>query len=83
MSDLLRRTSRYLDDHWVVKWFVLPILFMASMLFALGVVLTPTAGQNAQLVGLFVGFSVVVTVVGLGLDWLLRNAVGWELFESS
>ncbi|WP_128475760.1 hypothetical protein [Halorussus pelagicus] len=83
MSDLLRRASCYLDDHWVVKWFVLPILFMASMLFALGFVLTPTAGENAQLVGLFVVFSMAVVAVGLTLDWLLRNAVGWELLESS
>ncbi|UPV74203.1 hypothetical protein M0R89_16895 [Halorussus limi] len=83
MSDLVRTASRYLDDHWVLKWFALPILFMASMLFALSLVLTPTAGESVQLVGLFVGFSLAVVAVGLALDWAVRSATGWELLESN
>ena len=82
MSDLLRRTNRVLDDHWVLKWFVVPILFMASILFVIGLLTTATASESAQLVGLFGGFSLAVVAVGLLLDWLVGRVAGWELLES-
>ncbi|UPW00236.1 hypothetical protein M0R88_17210 [Halorussus gelatinilyticus] len=83
MYDLLRSASQFLDDHWVLKWFAVPILFMASMLFALGLVLAPSAVQTTQLAGLFVGFSLAVVAVGLALDWLVRRATGWNLLASN
>ncbi len=83
MYELLRSASRFLDDHWVLKWFVVPILFMASMLFGLSLVLTPTATESAQLGGLFVGFSLAVVGVGLVLDWVVRRATGWNLLASN
>lgn len=83
MSDLLGRTGRFLDDHWVLKWFVVPILFMAPLLFAVGVVLVPSAVATTQLVGLFVGFSLTVVAVGLVFDRLVRRATGWNLLASN
>jgi hypothetical protein len=82
MADLLRRTSRYLDDHWVVKWFVAPILLMASALFGLGLVLVSPA-ETVQLTGLFAGFSLAVVAVGVLLDWTVRAVVGGSLFTSN
>ena len=83
MSDLLRRTGRFLDDHWVLKWFVAPVLFMASLLFVVALVVTKTLTESGQLVGLFVGFSLAVVGVGLALDWIVRRAVGWDLLASN
>jgi hypothetical protein len=83
MRSLLHETSRYLDDHWVLKWFVVPILFMASMLFVVGLLTTATAGETGQLVGLFAGFSLAVVALGLLLDWGVRRVVGWNLFASN
>ncbi|WP_135826306.1 hypothetical protein [Halorussus ruber] len=83
MSDFVRRTSRYLDDHWVLKRFVVPVLFMASMLFVVGLLTTATAGETGQLVGLFAGFSLAVVALGLTLGWGVRRAVGWNLFASN
>jgi hypothetical protein len=83
MSDFVRRASRYLDDHWVLKWFVVPILFMASMLFVVGLLTTATAGETGQLVGLFAGFSLAVVALGLLLDWGVQRVAGWNLFASN
>lgn len=83
MTDLLRKTSRYLDDRWVVKRFVVPILLVASALFVLGVVMTTTPAETLQLTGLFVGFSLAVVVVGLLLDWAVRAVAGGSLFTSN
>lgn len=83
MSDALRTASRFLDDHWVLKWFVAPILFMATILFVLGVLVTATAGETAQLAGLFVATSFAVVTLGLVLDWVARNVVGWNIFTSN
>ena len=83
MRDFVRSASRYLDDHWILKWFVVPVLFMASMLFVLGLLMTATPGETGQLVGLFVGFSLAVVAVGLALDWGVRRIAGWDLLASS
>ena len=83
MREFVRSASRYLDDHWILKWFVVPVLFMASILFVLGLLMTSRAGETGQLAGLFVGFSLAVVAVGLALDWGLRRIVGWDLLASS
>ena len=82
MSDLLRRTSRYLNDHWVLKWFVVPVLFMAAILFVVGLLTTASAGQTGQLVLLFVAFSLAVVAVGLLADWAVGRLAGWDLLGS-
>jgi hypothetical protein len=82
MRDFIRSASRYLDDHWILKWFVVPILFMASILFVLGLLTVGTAGETGQLVGLFVGFSLAVVAVGLTFDWVAHRVKGWNLFTS-
>jgi len=83
MRDFIRSTSRYLDDHWILKWFVVPILFMASILFVLGLLTAAAPGETGQLVGLFVGFSLAVVAVGLLLDWLTHRLKGWNILASS
>ncbi|NHN58980.1 MULTISPECIES: hypothetical protein [Halorussus] len=83
MRDLLRRTGRFLDDHWVLKWFVAPVLFMATLLLAVALVVTTRPAESGQLVGLFVGFSLAVVAVGLALDWAVRRATGWNLLASN
>jgi hypothetical protein len=82
MREFVRSTSRYLDDHWILKWFVVPVLFMASMLFVLGVLMT-TPSETGQLAGLFIGFSLAVVAVGLALDWGVRRIAGWDLLASN
>lgn len=82
MADLLRKTSRYLDDHSVLKWFVVPILLMASALFVLGLLLT-TPEETTQLAGLFAGFSLAVVAVGLLLDRAVRAVAGGSLFTTN
>ncbi|NEU59020.1 hypothetical protein [Halorussus sp. MSC15.2] len=83
MSDLLRTVSRFLNDHWVLKWFVAPILFMASVLFVLGLFVTTSLGEIGQLVGLYAAVSLAVVTLGLVLDWVARNVVGWNVFTSN
>lgn len=82
MRNFIRTASRYLDDHWILKWFVVPILFMASMLTVLGLLMTTTPGETGQLVGLFAGFSLAVVAVGLVLDWVAHRMKGWNLLAS-
>jgi hypothetical protein len=82
MHELVRKGSRYLDDRWVLKWFVVPVLFMASILFVVGLLTTATAGETGQLVGLFAGFSLSVVALGLLADWFLGRVAGWDLFAS-
>lgn len=83
VSDLLRKSSRFLDDHWILKWFVVPVLFMASVLFVVGLLTTAGAGETGQLVGLFAGFSLAVVAVGLLADWAAGRIAGWDLFASN
>jgi len=83
MSDLLRKTGRYLDDHWVLKRFVVPVLFMASILFVVGVLASRASSfEMLQLAGLFVAFSLAVVVLGLVIDKVLHRVTGWNLFET-
>ena len=67
----------------MLKWFVAPVLFVATLLLAVALVVTRTSGESGQLVGLFVGFSLAVVAVELALDWVLRNAVGWNPLASN
>jgi hypothetical protein len=83
MREFVRSASRYLDDHWILKWFVVPVRFMASRVVVLGRLPTSRAGETGQLAGLFIGFSLAVVAVGLALDWGLRRIAGWDLLASS
>ncbi|PSP54513.1 hypothetical protein BRC82_10040 [Halobacteriales archaeon QS_1_67_19] len=80
MRSLLRRTSRYLDEHYVFKWFAVPILFMASIIFIVGLlVVATTAVEMLTLVGLFVAFSFAVVAAGLVLDRIVSRGTGGRL----
>lgn len=71
ISDATRRTSRYLGEHPVVRWFVVPLLFMATVVLLLGLFLRITPLSVAQLV---VGYLLVATlavVVGLAIEKVL------------
>jgi len=82
-SDLLWRTRRYLNDHWVLKWFVVPVVFMAAVLFGLGLFVTDaTPAETIRLTGLFAGFSFAVVAVGLLVDRGVRRLTGGSLLDS-
>lgn len=79
--EALRRISRYLDDHWVLKWFVVPILSMATVLLVLFLTLsTADPTESLQIVLLFLGFSFGVVLLGLSAEYALIKLTGIELF---
>lgn len=84
LNDYLRKTSRFLDDHWVLKWFVVPVLFMASILFVIGTFMVRTTPvETLQLVGLFAGFSLAIVAAGLVLDRIVRAITGGSIFTAN
>lgn len=75
-SRTARRLGRFLDEHWIVRWFVVPILFMGACVFGLGVGLGAfTAAQAAELTVAFLALSFGVVAVGLTLRRIVVAAV--------
>lgn len=75
MAAATHRTSQFLDDHWAFKYYVVPILLMATVLFALALTAARlTTGQSVELVAafLFICFSVAASGVFLekGIVWV-------------
>ncbi|MFB6189501.1 MAG: hypothetical protein ABEI57_06425, partial [Halapricum sp.] len=79
----LRSVSRFLDDHWILKWFVVPIWFMAAILLVLFTTVS-TAGTpgTLQVAALFVGFSLAAVGVGLGIEYCLYRVTGAQFLHS-
>lgn len=71
VSDLTHRTSRFLDEHPVVRWFVVPLLFMATVVLLLGIFLSITPFGIAQLVVGYLAVATLAVVVGLAVEKLL------------
>ncbi|MFC4551855.1 MULTISPECIES: hypothetical protein [Halorussus] len=74
-SPTVHRVSSFLDDHWAVKWFVVPIWLMATALFVVGLAVSATPGDTLQVVALFCAFSFAVVAVGLGIERAVRAFV--------
>lgn len=78
-----RDLGEFFDDHWVLKWFVLPILVMATTLFVLFVVFsTATMVETIQLGIIFLAVSFLVLCLGLGIEYVLYKFTGVEVFHS-
>ena len=74
--------GEFFDNHWILKWFVLPIWFMAAMLLVLYLLFsTATTVETFQIIGLFLGFSFVAVGVGLGIEYCVYRITGAELFN--
>lgn len=63
-SKTLRAASDFVDDHWVVRWFVLPILFMGLIVAGIAYPIYGPAGA-LELVGAFLAVCYGVVLVGL------------------
>lgn len=78
----VRTASDFLDDHWVLKWFVVPIVLMASVLLLLFVgVSTATPVESLQVVAVFVGLSLGVVVLGLLVERVVAEFTGFEFLH--
>lgn len=74
--------GEFFDNHWVLKWFVLPVWFMAAILLVLYLLFsTATTIEVIQIVGLFLGFSFAIVGVGLGIEYCVYKITGMELFH--
>ena len=82
LAEGVRTASDFLDDHWVLKWFVVPIVLMASVLLSLFVgVSTATPVEGLQVVAVFVALSLGVVAVGLLVERAVAQFTGFELFH--
>ena len=80
--DGVRTASAFLDDHWVLKWFGVPIWLMAGFLLVIFVgASTATPVESLQVVGVFIAFSLGVVVLGLLLERVVAEFTGFELFH--
>lgn len=69
LADVRHRTGRFLDAHPVVRWFVVPILFMATAVLLLALALPGLAPLDAaELTAGYLAVSAGVVVVGLAVE---------------
>jgi hypothetical protein len=81
-AERVRTVSDFLDGHWVLKWFVVPIWLMASALLLLFLgASTATGLESLQVVGLFVAFSLGVVLVGLAIERVVAVATGFDVLH--
>ncbi|WP_338729653.1 hypothetical protein [Haladaptatus sp. DJG-WS-42] len=74
VAAVAHRTSLFLDDHWAFKYYVVPIVLMATVLFALAMGASRlTTSQSVELLAafLFICFSVAASGV------LLEKGIVW------
>ncbi|MFC6733488.1 MULTISPECIES: hypothetical protein [unclassified Haladaptatus] len=69
------RCSLFLDEHWAFKYYVVPIVLMASVLFALALGASRlTSAQSLELVAAFLVVCFAVAASGVllekGLSWV-------------
>lgn len=77
-----RSPGEFVDDHWILKWFVLPIWFMSAILLLLFLSFsTATTSETIQVVGLFIAFSLAIVGLGLGIEYCMYKLTGAELFH--
>ena len=77
----LLRVRRFLDDHWLIRWFVVPLLFMGACVFLLALVLPIFGpGDAVQLAVAYLVLAFAVVVVGLVVErvaiYAYRRATG-------
>lgn len=67
MRWLVRRWVGFLDDHRLVRGWIVPVAFMAVVLFAL-FSLNWTVRQAAEMAGVFLAASLLVALSGMALQ---------------
>lgn len=71
VGETVRRGSAFLEDHPIVRWFVVPVLAMAGFVaFVTLVFARPTAWETLQVVGTYLVLSFAVVGVGLAVGRL-------------
>ncbi|WP_332899892.1 hypothetical protein [Haladaptatus sp. CMSO5] len=74
VASAVYRTSLFLDDHWAFKFYVVPILLMASVLFALAMGASRlTTSQSVELLAAFLFVCLSVAASGV----LLEKGIRW------
>lgn len=69
LHEYARLTRRFLDGHWVVRWFVVPIVSMGLVLFvALLGTFEGTLVEYLAVVGLFLAGSFLVVLLAVGVE---------------
>ena len=71
VSDAIRRTQLYLDDHPLLRWFVVPLIFMAGIVVLAGLILGVTPGGIGQIVVGFLVASTLAIIIGLAIEQVL------------
>ncbi|GGL53587.1 hypothetical protein [Halocalculus aciditolerans] len=58
-----QRSSRFLDDHWLVRWFVIPVLFM-------GLLVLPgfAPGDSLQLTAAYLALAALSLLLALAVE---------------
>lgn len=70
-ADVTHRTGRFLDNHPLVRWFVVPLLFMATVVLLVGVFLGFTNYDLVQLVSGYLLVSTLAVLLGLAVERVL------------
>ena len=71
VSDAIRRSQLYLDEHPLLRWFVVPLIFMAGIVILAGIILGVAPGGIGQIVVGFLVASTLAIIVGLALERVL------------
>lgn len=78
MRDRIARLRGFLDRHWALRWFGVPILFMTTAVLLL-VWIAGDALSAVQVAAIFGAVSVGVVVVSLLAERVLHGATGGRL----
>jgi hypothetical protein len=76
----MERASDHLDDHWVQRWFGVPIAFVAPTIGATSLVVGESPTETAQVVGVSLAVSTAVVAAGLLAERLLTHVTGAQIF---
>lgn len=64
-----QRSSRFLDDHWLVRWFVIPVLFMGLLVLLTALVLPGFApGDSLQLTAAYLALAALSLLLALAVE---------------
>lgn len=78
MRGQYHRVRAFLDEHWAIRWFGVPILFMTTVVLLLVGVAGGTLSA-VQIAGLFAAVSFCAVVVSLLLERVVQAATGGRL----
>lgn len=69
ISDRIHRFRLFLDEHPVMRWFVVPLIGMGAVIAVILLLASDvTAVEAGQVTGLFLLLSAAVIALGLGIE---------------